>query len=107
MVTQTQNSPVAHDEPAASDWDTALYLKFENERTQPARDLLARLRLEARRIVDLGCGPGQARSFWRRAIPAQKSSGLDNSEQMLARRAGAAAVDRFRKQDIAAWRPVR
>jgi trans-aconitate 2-methyltransferase len=39
-------------------WDADLYLRFANERTQPAIDLLARVALAApQRIVDLGsCG---------------------------------------------------
>ena len=50
MATPSSNA----DEAARGDWDTALYLKFEEERTLPARDLLARAPWDARHVVDLG-----------------------------------------------------
>jgi trans-aconitate 2-methyltransferase len=41
-------------------WDANQYLKFVGERTQPAKDLVGRIRLEPQRIIDLGCGPGNS-----------------------------------------------
>jgi trans-aconitate 2-methyltransferase len=48
-------------------WDAGLYLKFSTERTQPSIDLIQRIALaDPRRIVDLGCGPGNSTEALRR-----------------------------------------
>ena len=42
-----------------TDWNSALYLKFERERTRAARDLLSHIpAFEPQTVCDLGCGPG-------------------------------------------------
>lgn len=44
-----------------ADWDSLKYLKFGNERTQPAIDLVHRIYLQnPKKILDIGCGPGNS-----------------------------------------------
>ncbi len=66
-------------------WDADLYLQFAGERTQPARDLIARIELtDARRIADLGCGPGNSTELLRQRWPGANVLGVDNSQDMIA-----------------------
>ena len=67
-----------------SQWDAGIYLKFANERTQPSIDLIQRIKLPApRRIIDLGCGPGNSTEALRRRWPESAIVGLDNSVPMI------------------------
>jgi trans-aconitate 2-methyltransferase len=60
------------------DWNTSLYLRFEQERSQPSRDLLARITInQPEEIVDLGCGPGNSTAILRERWPSAKIVGLD------------------------------
>jgi trans-aconitate 2-methyltransferase len=105
VAKQDPESPIARVEGGAGDWDTALYLKFEEERTQAARDLLARVRSNPRRIVDLGCGPGTSTQLLAARFPDAQIIGVDNSEQMLASARARLPAIAFEKHDIGAWRP--
>ncbi len=65
-------------------WDPELYLKFDRERTQPAIDLAARIEVaKPRRIIDLGCGPGNSTAVLHSRWPTAELTGLDSDEEML------------------------
>ncbi len=67
-------------------WDDAQYLLFADERTRPARELLARVAVASpERVVDLGCGPGNSTALLRERWPAAALTGVDSSPEMLQR----------------------
>jgi trans-aconitate 2-methyltransferase len=89
-----------------SDWNPALYKSFEDERTRPARDLLARVPLaKASRVVDLGCGPGNSTELLVDRFAGADVLGTDNSEAMLASARQRLPGCRFEFGDIATWQP--
>ena len=69
-----------------SGWNPNQYLKFAEERTQPCRDLVARIAVtNVRRVIDLGCGPGNSTAVLRDRWPEAEFTGLDNSTEMIER----------------------
>lgn len=91
---------------SSTDWSPATYLKFENERTRPARDLLAHVRREnVRRIVDVGCGPGNSTELLAARYPGAEILGLDNSPAMLEEARRRLPNVRFEFADAATWVP--
>jgi len=86
-------------------WSPDLYLKFNAERTQPAADLVARISLDnPRRIIDLGCGPGNSTSLLRDRWPDAEVAGLDNSVEMLEKAARDWPEGAWIEGDIGSWR---
>jgi trans-aconitate 2-methyltransferase len=66
------------------EWDSAQYLRFERERTQPCRDLAARIEFDApASIVDLGCGPGNSTEVIAARFPEAAITGLDSSAALI------------------------
>jgi trans-aconitate 2-methyltransferase len=69
-----------------SEWDDRQYLKFADERTRAAVELLARVPLdEVGCAVDLGCGPGNSTALLAARFPSARLVGVDSSAEMLAR----------------------
>mgnify|MGYP002538544036 FL=1 len=67
------------------DWDSAQYLKFGSQRTQPARDLAARLPAgNPREVLDVGCGPGNSTEVLAKRYPGARILGIDSSPEMVA-----------------------
>ena len=99
------NTPAIINRPAA-DWDPALYMKFEGQRTLAARDLLARVPLaSARTVYDLGCGPGNTTELLSWRFPDADLTGIDMSEAMLDCARERTPNARFFRKDIADWAP--
>lgn len=86
------------------DWNPHQYLKFADERTQPCRDLAARIAVnDARHVIDLGCGPGNSTAVLRERWPSAEFTGLDSSAQMIERAAREFPAQRWIAGDISAW----
>ncbi|HEX2009945.1 MAG TPA: trans-aconitate 2-methyltransferase [Roseateles sp.] len=89
------------------DWNPDLYRRFEDERTRPAAELLARVPLQApRRMVDLGCGPGNSTALLAARWPGADLRGIDNSAAMLAAARERLPDVAFEPGDIADWMPA-
>ena len=90
------------------DWSAKQYLKFADERTRAARDLLAQVRLDNPRLIyDLGCGPGNSTELLVTAYPDAEIVGVDSSPNMLATARASLADLRFVEGDLSVWRPDR
>jgi trans-aconitate 2-methyltransferase len=88
------------------DWSASTYLRFEDERTRPAVDLLARVALQRpRRIFDIGCGPGNSTELLARRFPEAEVVGVDSSPDMLAAARERMPDARFVEADLATWTP--
>ncbi|MCF3638562.1 trans-aconitate 2-methyltransferase [Rhizobium sp. TRM95111] len=87
-------------------WSASDYLKFEDERTRPARDLLAQVPdPPPGTVYDLGCGPGNSTELVAARFPGRGVRGVDNAADMLtAARQRLPGID-FIECDLARWLP--
>src|SRR5688500_18218232 len=86
-------------------WDPGQYLAFADHRSRPFHELVARVGATSpRRVVDLGCGPGNLTESLAARWPSAVVEALDSSPEMVAE-ARARGVD-ARVGDVASWEPA-
>jgi trans-aconitate 2-methyltransferase len=85
-------------------WSAAQYVKFEEERTQPVRDLVGRI---PNRVVvsaaDIGCGPGNSTEVLCERYPDAHVVGIDSSRDMIEAARKRLPNISFKVSDIAGW----
>lgn len=65
-------------------WDPTTYLTFADHRGRPFRDLVGRIAADQpRRVVDLGCGPGNQTETLAKRWPRAVIEGVDSSQEMV------------------------
>ena len=85
-------------------WSADQYLKFGEERTRPCRDLAGRILIaDARRIVDLGCGPGNSTEVLASRWPKAELTGIDSSAGMIEVARRNHPEHHWILEDIATW----
>lgn len=89
-----------------ADWSSQQYLKFADERTRAARDLLAQVPLDdPQHVYDLGCGPGNSTELLVTRFPKAQVTGIDSSPDMLAAARKAVPGCIFEAGDLTQWMP--
>ena len=87
-------------------WSAAQYVRFEGERTRPARDLVQRIPLaHAVSVADIGCGPGNSTEVLRERYPQADVIGVDSSPDMIDAARKRLPDIAFEVADIREWRP--
>ena len=89
-------------------WDPDRYLRYADHRMRPGVELIARIPdVEARRIVDLGCGTGSLTALLAERWPTAEVVGIDSSREMVERaRTDHPDLD-IRSGNIDTWLPDR
>ena len=85
-------------------WSSQQYLKFEDERTRPARDLLQAVpTASVKHAADLGCGPGNSTALLVEHYTGASIVGVDNSSDMIAAAQKRLPSVKFRLGSIEEW----
>jgi trans-aconitate 2-methyltransferase len=86
-------------------WSAAQYVKFEQERTRPVHDLVARIpKAGIVHAADIGCGPGNSTEVLRERYPEARIVGLDFSPDMIEAARKRLPDIAFEVADIREWR---
>ncbi len=81
-------------------------LAFDQERTRPAVDLVARIDLDSpASIVDLGCGPGNSTQILRARWPKSSIVGVDFSPEMIDTARQRYPFESWELADLSTWNP--
>jgi trans-aconitate 2-methyltransferase len=84
-------------------WDPQLYGRYADERGRPFLDLVGRVGAAApRRVVDLGCGPGNMTELLTSRWPSAQVEGIDSSPEMIAAAVGGDRLS-YRVADVTTW----
>lgn len=90
-------------------WDPVHYLRYADERGRPFADLVSRIDATSpRRVVDLGCGPGNLTVTLAQRWPDALIEGVDSSLEMI-EKASTLTVPghvEFRHGDLREWHPA-
>jgi trans-aconitate 2-methyltransferase len=85
-------------------WDPVKYLTFADHRSRPFYELVARVQADSpRRVVDLGCGPGNLTTSLATRWPDATLEAMDSSPEMV-EAARSRGIDAY-VGDVASWKP--
>lgn len=87
-------------------WDPDQYIRFADDRGRPFADLVGRIGADRpRRVVDLGCGPGNLTAALAQRWPDARIDGIDSSPEMIEAARRQVRNISFTVADVRAWQP--